>query len=169
MERRKGSRQDHQSGKLRKDVKKKRKQPLNQHQAEKEKMNTSIAVKKLKNKHEVFVPEEETFGYRILNFFNVLTQNNNESINHVIWKIAPKEVHSGLKIVEIAANIAVCIFNEGARSILYIMQILDVKTGRNAHCCAVSVDTQCIRFAERSATRASKEARTRLTQQKKKI
>lgn len=95
------------------------------------------------------------------------TQNNNESINHVIWKIAPKEMHSGIKIVEIAANIGACIFNEGVRSILQIMQILDVKTGRNAHCWAESADTQRIRYAERSATRASKEARTRLTQRKK--
>ncbi|GBO98539.1 hypothetical protein EVAR_1040_1 [Eumeta japonica] len=151
MERRKGLRQDHHSGNLRKDVKKKRKQPFNQHQAETEEMSTSTAAKILKNKHEVFVPEEETIGYRILNFFNVFTQNNNESINHIIWKIAPKEVHSALKIVEIAANIAACIFNEGVRSIL---QILGVKTGRNALCWAESVHTQRIRFVERFATRA---------------
>ncbi|XP_018317259.1 uncharacterized protein [Mycetomoellerius zeteki] len=36
------------------------------------------------------------------------TQNNNESFNNLIWKIAPKVLHSGVFIVKIAACLAVC-------------------------------------------------------------
>ncbi|KYM97486.1 hypothetical protein ALC62_11778, partial [Cyphomyrmex costatus] len=41
------------------------------------------------------------------------TQNNNESLNQLIWKISPKVLPAGSKIAEIAAYIAACIFNEG--------------------------------------------------------
>lgn len=40
------------------------------------------------------------------------TQNNNESLNSLIWTFTPKHVHSGTPI-EIAKFLAVCIFNEG--------------------------------------------------------
>ncbi|CAH0551117.1 unnamed protein product [Brassicogethes aeneus] len=39
------------------------------------------------------------------------TQNNNESLNQLIWKISPKSVSGTSTIVEIAANVAACIFN----------------------------------------------------------
>lgn len=41
------------------------------------------------------------------------TQNNNESLNSMIWNFAPKHLHSGAKIVELAMFLAVIIFNEG--------------------------------------------------------
>ncbi|XP_011064116.1 PREDICTED: uncharacterized protein LOC105151863 [Acromyrmex echinatior] len=44
-------------------------------------------------------------------------QNNNESFNSVLWSIAPKGVHSSKAIVDIAANFAVCNFNDGLKSI----------------------------------------------------
>lgn len=40
-------------------------------------------------------------------------QNNNESCNQLIWKITPKILPCGSKIVGIAAYIAAGIFNEG--------------------------------------------------------
>ena len=39
------------------------------------------------------------------------TQNNNESLNQLIWKITPKILPAGSKIVEIAACIAAGTFN----------------------------------------------------------
>ncbi|XP_018351128.1 PREDICTED: uncharacterized protein LOC108753535, partial [Trachymyrmex septentrionalis] len=46
------------------------------------------------------------------------TQNNNENYNQLIWKIAPKTEHSGANIVEIAALLASCMFNNGMSSLL---------------------------------------------------
>lgn len=40
------------------------------------------------------------------------TQNNNESLNSVIWKIAPKMENNGVKIVQIASYIAISVFND---------------------------------------------------------
>ena len=47
------------------------------------------------------------------------THNNNESYNQLSWKITPKIVPCGSKIVEIAANIAAGVFNGGTSSLLY--------------------------------------------------
>ena len=41
------------------------------------------------------------------------TQNPNESFNATVWRMAPKHLNSGHKIVEIAAYMAAGIFNEG--------------------------------------------------------
>ncbi|KAG8181964.1 hypothetical protein JTE90_026904 [Oedothorax gibbosus] len=41
------------------------------------------------------------------------TQNKNESLNSVIWKLCPKRSGCGRKIAEIAVNEAVIAFNEG--------------------------------------------------------
>lgn len=45
------------------------------------------------------------------------TQNAHESLSSVIWKFAPKHVHSGLETVEIAAYIGVSIFDKGYTAI----------------------------------------------------
>ena len=41
------------------------------------------------------------------------TQNNNESINNLIWKICPKDVYVGRTVLEIGTASAVINFNEG--------------------------------------------------------
>ena len=46
------------------------------------------------------------------------TQNNNESLNQTVWRIAPKHSFNSFKITEIAAMLAVCIYNEGFHPIL---------------------------------------------------
>ncbi len=50
------------------------------------------------------------------------TQNSNENFNSIVWRLAPKHLNSGAKIVEIASFIAACIFNEEYNSILKIMR-----------------------------------------------
>lgn len=49
------------------------------------------------------------------------TQNANESFNATVWRLAPKHLHSGAKIVNIAAFIAAAVFNEGYNAILMII------------------------------------------------
>lgn len=60
------------------------------------------------------------------------TQNANESLNSIIWKFAPKHLHSGLEIVEIAAYLGGSIFNEGFLAILWIMQDLQIEIGERS-------------------------------------
>jgi len=50
------------------------------------------------------------------------TQNNNESYNQLVWKISPKIIPSGSIIIELAAYIAACTFNEGSVALLQIME-----------------------------------------------
>ncbi|KYN31554.1 hypothetical protein ALC56_14435 [Trachymyrmex septentrionalis] len=39
-------------------------------------------------------------------------QNANESFNSTVWRLAPKHLHCGLKIIEIAAYLAAGMFNK---------------------------------------------------------
>ena len=55
------------------------------------------------------------------------TQNSNESFNSTVWRINPKHLNSGQKIVEIATYMAAGMFNEGYSSVLSTMQLLDLK------------------------------------------
>lgn len=59
------------------------------------------------------------------------TQNQNEAFNALIWQRATKETHSGLLTVELATFLAVCHFNDGAKSILKILENLDICPGAN--------------------------------------
>lgn len=54
-------------------------------------------------------------------------QNNNDSLNSLLCDIAPKQIHSGAKIIESVTFIAVWIFNEGFISILKIMTLIEIK------------------------------------------
>ena len=51
------------------------------------------------------------------------TQNPCESLNHVIWGLAPKEQHVSPMETSLAVNIGVCIFNSGTEYTL--KQLLD--------------------------------------------
>lgn len=53
----------------------------------------------------------------------------NESFNSTVWRFAPKHLHCGRKIIEIAAYIAAGIFNEGYLSVLNIMSDLEIVIG----------------------------------------
>jgi len=61
------------------------------------------------------------------------TQNNNEnSLNSLIWTFAPKHFHSGAKIVETATFLAIIIFNEGFMTILKVINVMGVTIGQQA-------------------------------------
>jgi len=61
------------------------------------------------------------------------TQNNNESVNQLIWKIIPKILSAGSRIVNISASIAACTFNEGISALLTFLHGMDVKIDLNSH------------------------------------
>lgn len=88
------------------------------------------------------------------------TQNNNESLNSLIWTFAPKHIHAGTRTIEIATFLAVCIFNEGYIPILKILSVMGITIGPEAHAFAVRRDEDRIERSELRASEASKEGRT---------
>ena len=63
-------------------------------------------------------------------FFRYLggfTQNTNESLNAVVWYIAPKDIFNGKSVVDIATNIDIIAYNNGFRGLLDVMSALQLK------------------------------------------
>lgn len=88
------------------------------------------------------------------------TQNNNESFNATVWSLAPKSSSSGKKVLDIASDLAVCIFNDGLSSIMEIMKVLGMAIGPNCYNFCVEADELRVAQAERSMSDAVKEARS---------
>lgn len=99
---------------------------------------------------------KETLLERCVGGFN---QNNNESFNQLIWKISPKIVSSGAIVVNLAAYIAVGLFNEGSKSLLFYLNSIGVSCGHNAHEYADKMDEARIALAERRAAESTREGR----------
>lgn len=93
------------------------------------------------------------------------TQNANESFNSTVWLMTPKHLHSGFKIIEIAAFIAAGIFNEGYSSTLKIMNNLDIQIGTQCKIFVENVDRDRIARQNRRSLNESKEARLARKQQ----
>jgi len=87
------------------------------------------------------------------------TQNANESFNSTVWRLAPKHMHSGLKIIEIAAYLAAGIFNEGNASILRVMNTLGLIIGKQTKIYADNADKRRIQRQEWRSFLETKEAR----------
>ena len=87
------------------------------------------------------------------------TQNNNESFNAVLWRLAPKHIFCSKKIVELAAFIAVCIFNEGITPVLRMMEVMGITIGSEAKIMANKKDMVRVKKADATHSASSKEAR----------
>lgn len=95
------------------------------------------------------------------------TQNNNESYNKSVWAIAPKCQSGSKRIIDIATDIAVLVFNDGLRSLMKVLETLRITIGPNCFNFCVETDAARIQLAERSLTDAAKEARKALTSSRK--
>ncbi|CAH1115698.1 unnamed protein product [Psylliodes chrysocephalus] len=88
------------------------------------------------------------------------TQNANESLNQLIWRIAPKKLSGSRQIVEFASYVAACTFNEGAGAFLTFLSDMNVSVGPSAHDYATFADSNRIdTAAEIQAEQKSKEGR----------
>ncbi|XP_032675277.1 uncharacterized protein LOC116846047 [Odontomachus brunneus] len=103
--------------------------------------------------------------YRDLSNENLLTrslsghtQNANENFNSTIWRLAPKHLNCGAKIIETAAFIVAGIFNEGYFAILKFMNELEINIGPECKQYANMYDTQRISTQERRRTSSTREA-----------
>ncbi|GFX22965.1 uncharacterized protein TNCV_2086731 [Trichonephila clavipes] len=101
--------------------------------------------------------------YHNLNFYKKClggkTQNNNESINSLIWKLCPKTLGCGRKIVDISTNEAIVIFNDGNQGRLKIMQSLGLTVSQFAHKFVTLVDIKIIQTAKVHFNLRTKEVR----------
>ncbi|GFY66745.1 uncharacterized protein TNIN_155151 [Trichonephila inaurata madagascariensis] len=77
------------------------------------------------------------------------TQNVNESFNSTTWRLAPKHLHSGLKIVELASYLARGLFNEGNSSLLMVMNEAGIVVRRKSFNYAEQMDNQCVSWQNR--------------------
>ncbi|KYM96908.1 hypothetical protein ALC62_12418 [Cyphomyrmex costatus] len=93
---------------------------------------------------------------RCLGAFN---QNNNKSFNQIIWKIAPKSLFSDTHIVQIAANIARILFNNGHVALLDVLELLHIKIGQTVYDYCHYVDEERVRIAEGCAYANTHESR----------
>ena len=60
-------------------------------------------------------------------------KNSNESFNAMLWSMAPKTLSGGKIVLNIAANIAVCIYNDGLSSVTTIMEVLVSTIGQSCY------------------------------------
>lgn len=87
------------------------------------------------------------------------TQNSNESLNALIWKFAPKHLHSGKDTVEIAAFIGASMYNEGYSAILWMMADLGITIEEKCHAYASVINNRREKKKQARRARATKEAR----------
>jgi hypothetical protein len=87
------------------------------------------------------------------------TQNNNDSFNSTIWRFAPKHLHCGGKIIEIAAYLATGIFNEGFCAVLKTMTTIGIIVGEKAKTFSEERDQHRLGRSARRSLQATKEAR----------
>ncbi|XP_058791035.1 uncharacterized protein LOC131664163 [Phymastichus coffea] len=88
------------------------------------------------------------------------TQNSNESYNSIVWRLSPKHLNSGYKIVEIAAYMAAGMFNESYSAVLSTMQHLNIIVGQQCKNFADAADAERVIRENRRTSLSSKEART---------
>lgn len=86
------------------------------------------------------------------------TQSNKESLNALVWSIAPKRNSGDEIITDIATDVAVCSFNDGYTSLMQIMQVMNIIVGTNCYNYCVEADEHRIKKAEYSLTNAATEA-----------
>lgn len=75
------------------------------------------------------------------------TQNSNESLNACIWHLAPKHLHCGSKMVEIATFLSSGIFNEGYYTVLKVMNIMGIRVGPACKAVADAMNNQRLNLA----------------------
>lgn len=61
------------------------------------------------------------------------TQNSNESLNSLVWSMAPKNTSSGKSVLDTAVYLAVLYFNDGYNGILRVMDQLGLKIGLSCY------------------------------------
>lgn len=87
------------------------------------------------------------------------TQNNNECLNSLIWKHCPKTQNAGKRIVEIATNEAVVLFNNGNKGRIKVMKEFGLTPSSYVRECLIHLDKKRIEISNLRFLQSTKEAR----------
>ncbi|GFT81592.1 uncharacterized protein TNCV_3674221 [Trichonephila clavipes] len=95
------------------------------------------------------------------------SQNSNESFNSTVWKYCPKTPGSSKKVVDVAMNEAVVMYNYGMAGRLDIMKHLGCKLGHFSFTYVFQFDNARIKEAEMKSKSSTLDARRALRIQNK--
>ena len=91
---------------------------------------------------------DDTLLKRCIHWFK---QNNNESINGIIWKRLPKDVFVGRTVIEIGICSAVVCFDGDTVGVSKIFEELSVDTGQFAKSFCLNHDTSRVKIMDRTS------------------
>ena len=97
-----------------------------------------------------------------------LTQNQNESINGILWKMIPKSRFCGKTRVQTAVGKTVIHFNSGSTTKAYVYELMGVDLGENFFANTQAIDKERISSAERKVSDKERLARKERRARRKK-
>ena len=95
------------------------------------------------------------------------TQNQNESVNGLIWQRATKETHSNLPTVETATFLGVAHFNDGSTCLISVLKHLGIVPGVHCKRSCAKLDSDRIRHSRRKSGELAKKRRKNIRKWKK--
>ena len=90
------------------------------------------------------------------------TQNPNESLHQLIWKICPKSIYVGRRTLNTAVALAACQFSMGSTFKVLLLKLLGMEAGENMKRFLKDKDDERIKIAEKASSEAAKKHRKRL-------
>ena len=91
-----------------------------------------------------------------------MTQNANESLHHLVWKICPKATYVGRRTMQTAMALAICQFTMGASFKVLLCKVLKLVPGKTLEVASRKKDLKRLRHAEKSVSESSKKRRKHL-------
>ena len=97
------------------------------------------------------------------------TQNPNESLHQLIWKICPKSIYVGRRTLSTAVALATCQFSMGATFKVLLFNLLGMEAGQSVKRYLNKKDAARVKLAEKASSEVAKKHRKQLKYQKIKI
>jgi len=94
------------------------------------------------------------------------TQNANEALHQLVWKVCPKSIHVRLRTLRVAATLALAQFSMGASFKILICKVMGMDPGRNMEIHAKKKDFERIQKAEEDCSACAKSRRKKLKYEK---
>ena len=91
-----------------------------------------------------------------------MTQNSNESLHNMIWKVCPKTIFVGRKMIETAVAIAACQFTMGATFKVTLCKMLGIEPGSTLVRFTREESKKRVKLADKAATTEAKKRRKQL-------
>ena len=97
------------------------------------------------------------------------TQNPNESLHQLIWKICPKSIYVGRRTLKTAVALAACQFSMGATFKVLLLNLLGMEAGESLKRFVKEKDCERIKLAEKASSEAAKKHRKKLKYEQIKV